>query len=466
MDFLFLESNFALFLGRFHPLVVHLPIGFLLLAAIFHFGSRRPSFEPLQQAVGPTLFLGALSAILSAIFGLALADEGGYEGASLSWHKWLGLGVTLVSVITWLAYTERIKAIAKAKHLLLGAVVLLLTFTGHQGGNLTHGEGYLLQYAPGFVKSLFGQNGNQMDQRLAADLEPDSLLIYDHVIQPVLEKKCYSCHNDKKQNGGLDMTTKETLLKGGDHDEVLMAGNALESELFHRVTLDPASKKFMPPKGAVLTFDEIRILEWWLNSGMSFDTYLSELSVPNDIKVILLRSFDVDAVKKPYVEKIKVPPLESIIADELQGMGFDLIPLAENNNLLEISVVDSLTMVEIEALLKAKQQITWLNFGESGIQDDMLIHLAKLPNLTRLRLEKNDISDAGVAHLATLPHLESLNLYGTSVTDQCLETLEQMPALKRVFLWQTAVTPEAVDALKNQREDLEIDLGFQFVKLD
>lgn len=466
MGFFFLESNFGLFIGRFHPLVVHLPIGFLLLAAIFHFASRRTTFESLRQAVGPAIFLGALSATLSVIFGLALANQGGYDDQALFWHKWLGIGVALISIATWLVYSDRMKALIKGKSILIGSLVLLLVLTGHLGGNLTHGEDYLLQYAPGFLKSILGQNDNPDKQKLAAGLPIDSLLVYHHLIQPVMEKKCLTCHNDKKQNGGLEISTVETLIAGGDHGEVLLAGNAMESELFHRVTLNPESKKFMPPKGSVMTFDEIKIMEWWINSGMSFETYLSEMEIPEDIKVILLRTFGVDAVKKSYVEKIQVTPVEEMIAEELKAMGFELSPLAENNHLLEVSVNDSVTSGEIEALLKAQEQITWLNLGGSDIQDDMLNYIGKLPNLTRLRLEKNTISDTGVAYLTDLKHLESLNLYGTAVTDRCLESIGQLPALKRVFLWQTAVTQEGVEALKSKREDLEVDLGFQFVKLE
>lgn len=467
MSFILLESNFSLFFGRFHPLVVHLPIGFLLLAAIFQVASRRGKYQALQHAVGPSLFLGAISAVLSAIFGLALAGEGGYEGDALNWHKWLGLGVALVSAVAWLAYTDRINALTKVKTPLLGGLIVLLIITGHLGGNLTHGEGYLLQYAPGFVKSVFGQAEKEGLQNDLSEIDLDSLLVFEHLLQPILEKKCLSCHNDKKQNGDLEMTTKETLLEGGDHGEVLLAGNAMESELFHRVTLNPASKKFMPPKGEVMTFDEIKVLEWWLNSGMSFDTPLAEMEISEDIKAVLLRSFGVDAVKKPYVEKVQVPAVDPSVVEELKQLGFEVTPLAENNHLLEVSARDSIAMPEMEALSKTAEQITWLNFGECGVTDEMLVSISQFRNLTRLRLEKNqEVTDQGITNLANLEHLESLNLYGTAVTDQCLETVRQLPSLKRLYLWQTAVTKEAVDALKNEREDLEIDMGFQFVKLE
>ena len=65
------------FLGRFHPVVVHLPIGILLLAVLLHWLSRKPQFNNLQPAVSITLLLGALTAILSCISGWLLGVTAG-----------------------------------------------------------------------------------------------------------------------------------------------------------------------------------------------------------------------------------------------------------------------------------------------------------------------------------------------------------------------------------------------------
>ncbi|MGN6495390.1 MAG: c-type cytochrome domain-containing protein, partial [Agriterribacter sp.] len=68
------------FLGRFHPVLVHLPIGILLLGVLMHWLSRKEQFQNLRPAIGITLLLGALGAILSCISGWLLAEGGEYEG--------------------------------------------------------------------------------------------------------------------------------------------------------------------------------------------------------------------------------------------------------------------------------------------------------------------------------------------------------------------------------------------------
>lgn len=63
-------SDWAMFFGHFHPVVVHLPIGILMIAAILEYLSRRKGLEALQPAIIPILLWGTAFAIISCIFGL------------------------------------------------------------------------------------------------------------------------------------------------------------------------------------------------------------------------------------------------------------------------------------------------------------------------------------------------------------------------------------------------------------
>jgi uncharacterized membrane protein len=67
------------FFGRLHPILLHLPIGFLLLAWLMELASRQKRWTNLQPAVGFALNLGMLSAIVAAASGYWLSREGGYE---------------------------------------------------------------------------------------------------------------------------------------------------------------------------------------------------------------------------------------------------------------------------------------------------------------------------------------------------------------------------------------------------
>ena len=101
--------NFELFLGRFHPLVVHLPIGFLLLSAIMEALSYffKDKFKNLDSAIALSLLSSGFGAILSAIIGLLLASAGGYDDSTLFWHKWLGISLAVLSFLAWAIKTDR-----------------------------------------------------------------------------------------------------------------------------------------------------------------------------------------------------------------------------------------------------------------------------------------------------------------------------------------------------------------------
>ena len=87
------------FLGRLHPLVVHLPIAFLPLAALFYFLGQRDKFAFLLKALPITLLASVFSSIGAVFFGWLLANHGSYHESTLFWHRWLGIGVMVLSMI-------------------------------------------------------------------------------------------------------------------------------------------------------------------------------------------------------------------------------------------------------------------------------------------------------------------------------------------------------------------------------
>jgi uncharacterized membrane protein len=459
-----LQADAALFFGRFHPLVVHLPIGFLLLAGILFTLSYFKNFSFLLRALPIILFLGAVSSVAAAVLGWLLSAEGGYQESTLAWHQWMGISVAVIAIASWLWVSsitlkkirrkdnlprlspETVKqhVISNKKNvgLLMALLFVLISITGHLGGNLTHGDQYLITHAPSFIQSLFTRENNATEQ-LSFPADPDSILLFGHILEPALNKKCASCHNESKMKGGLLLTTREGLLKGGENGEVLENGSPQNSE----------------PKGAPLSYVEIALLNYWISSGMSFELTITDESMPEEIQALIEQGYSLSTKRKPFIEKEKVAPATSEVLESLRVMGYKIQKLAGDNNFLEVVATDSLTLEKVEALLVIKEQITWLDLGKTGLQDSWIRTLEQFTNLTRLTLDNNAITDAGIIHLVNFKHLESLNLHATEMGDKGLKLLATNSSVKRLYLWQTKVTRQTVDSIRKENPLLAIDMG-------
>jgi uncharacterized membrane protein len=442
--------------GRFHPALVHLPIGILIAAAIFHWiAAKRPDWK--GASVVPSLYLlGFLAASVAAFAGWMLAQEGGYQQETIFWHRWLGISLVVVSLVLWRLNRN---ASTVSKPWLSLALVLGLLWVGHLGGKMTHGEDYLVENAPQFVKKLASY---EEGSHYAILDDPDSTQIYTHIIQPILQKKCWTCHSNNLTKGGLNMEDLDAFLKGGKNGKVI-EGNASGSELFKRVTMDPASKKYMPPKGKGLSYGEIKLMEWWLDGGAPTEKSVASVETPPGIQAILLNRHKLDTKPKSYIEKTKIEPVDEQVMLKIMQHGFAIRQIAMNNNFVDVTWkdVDTLSINnEIGVLEEVADQIAWLDLGSSNLMDESLQVIGKMKNLVRLKMEDNPVTDAGIKDLKGLKHLESLNLYKTKITDICASDLAHLVGLKKLFIWQTEFGETGISQLKAAVPGVEVIGGY------
>ncbi len=450
--------DFSTFLGRFHPLFVHLPIGFLILAILLEWYGNAKKIEKKSRLIPYAWFLGAISAFAAALCGWFLGETGLYEEDNLFVHRWLGVALVGVAFAGWWIKKKPENYSSLLQNGINVLLLLMMFVEGHKGGNLTHGDTYLTEYAPEPIQKILGANTGK--DSLPPLGNPDSVVVYRDLILPIFESKCIGCHGSEVQRGGLDMGSVETFLEGGDGGPILASGNSIESELFRRITLPQRNIKFMPPTGDALTYDEIKTVEWWIDQGGSFEDRVSAVEVTENIKPVLLRRYGLDTEPKPWYEMVSIPPLDSLELVALQEHGFTVKSLGAENPLLDVKYSgNSLTQEQLGQLEKAKDHITWLSLAGTNVEDNWLAVVGNFSNLTRLQLEKTSISDKGVAHLSALEHLEALNLYGTNVTDSCLGDLQKLEGLKRVYLWGTRVDPDAAKNMEENNEDLEVVIG-------
>ncbi len=428
-----MTEDLITFIGRFHPVWVHLPIGFLMIGVLLKSYVVLLKKQNLQEAVNFTLFLGAVSALIAALLGFLLSQNGGYEGNLLDIHLAAGWLTVALSGIAWWVNKNEEKYSKKLNYSLLGLLMITLTVTGHFGGSLTHGEDYLTAYAP------FGEKQEESKGRILASVEEAE--VFTDVIQPVLKSKCQSCHRSGKSKGELDMSSYESLLKGGENGPVILAANAEKSELIRRVTLPSDHEDFMPAEGKKpLTEEEIQLITWWIEKGNA------------DPKVLLTES-DAEFIEwaKP---KLTIQGAENMVAIQidtaqiqgLEKMGFRVRVLSHETGALDVVLPEEAANGNASELLKAllqiKDQIFWLTLAGTGIQDSDLSLVSQFSNLQRLRIENNPITDDGIAGLKGLSKLEILNLNGTKISSAALGSLGEIKSLKSLYLWNTAVKPE------------------------
>lgn len=83
---------------------------------------------------------------------------------------------------------------------------------------------------------------------------------FEKEIRPLLVEHCQSCHGEKKQEGGLQLTSRETLLKGGDTGGAVVPGKSDESLLIKAIEYLDEPK--MPPKQKLAQGDIDKLKRW------------------------------------------------------------------------------------------------------------------------------------------------------------------------------------------------------------
>ena len=428
-------------IGHLHPVVVHLPIGFLALAILFELLSYFKKFEQLKIAIPITLLVGFITAVLSCIFGYLLSLGGEYEFSKINNHKIAGITLAVASGLLFISTTTVVKKIFSIPRLIFSSlcvvVLLIMIYTGHQGGSLTHGSDYLS------IKLI--------DEPIRKKpISVAEALLFEEVVQPILIQRCGQCHREGKMKGQFSVQTLETLLKGGKTRAAVVAGSLNKSELFNRITLDPSNEKYMPADGKTpLTKAEIEIIQWWIEKGMATKgKKIAELKVSPEIQskiAVVLGIGNTIAVSETAItENSKINPeipaiSNTALIDSLRNKGINVRLMLHQPVMLDITIPPGMnaSLNTIKPILQSiAKNVIWLNLSDNGLTDNDLDFLSGMTNLEKLRLEKNPITDKIVPQLSGLKHLEAVNLNETNVSEAGIEKLKQVPGIKRVYQWK------------------------------
>ena len=449
--------SFIELLGHFHPLLVHLPIGILFIALILQWMSLKEKYASLRPALPVILLAGSVAAFASCITGYLLSISDDYDQSMVNWHMWMGIAVTLVSLMLYAK--EKYPLFAINKILLSAGLFVLLMITGHLGGSLTHGSDYL-------TKPL-----RQMltpDSASSTVIKPivnvPEAVVYTDIISPILENKCYGCHNTNKQKGGLRMDEINLLMKGGKNGKIIEPGNADASEMIKRLLLPTDNDHHMPPKEKPqLTESQIALLNWWITNNADPNKKVKDLAQTDKIKPLLaaLQTTGMEQKTRTDIPAVSVGKAEEKIIEQLKARNIVVLPVAQNTNYLMVNfVTDSIVdKTDLQLLLQLKPQLIWLKLNHTNITDEALSTVAQFSNLIKLDLSNTFITDKGLVLLNTNTHLQTLNLVGTKVTGNGIAALKNLNQLQWLYLYKTGTGLKDWPLLKAAFPTTNIDTG-------
>ena len=412
------------YLGKLHPVVLHLPIGALIMTFVLLLIAKFKKFD-LDRAIRIGVDFSFIGALIAALLGYFLSLDDDYDFNNLSFHFWSGI-ITLI-----LSFALSVLHRAKGKENIFFACFVLtlisLTITGHKGGVITHGEDYLSPEALYEVRPPAIPN--------------DSILLYEAAVNLILDDKCVSCHNASKSKSGLRFDRYDLMMKGGERGSLFDPQNYKKGSLVKFISLPLEHELHMPPKNKTqLNERELWLLNYWVSSGEYLKSTPVALSSNDTLKNNVLAFLGLDK---------KVAPADREVLASIASLGFRINPNTFHDNLLKLKFLKkNLEGKHMKNLRKIKNQIVELDLSNSNFDDLMSELISDLPNLKNLRLDQTNITDKTL-ELLNNSNLEVLNLCNTEVSYKGLNNLAKIAdAPKTIYAWNTAVSNEDQVRLK------------------
>ena len=417
------HADWQQFLGRFHPMVVHIPIGLLILVPLLELaGTLRPA---LREAAGFVLALAFAGCLIALSLGFLLAHGSGNAGKDVTRHLWGGVVLTIVVLICMLARPQwQAHTSGYSYPALLACMLIVLLWTADHGGSLTHGSNYLTQYMPTGLKRV-----------LALGATPPGDSFYARHVHPVLDANCASCHGEGQTKGGLRMDSYESLMRGGQVGPVIVAGDAAKSVLFQRITLPPGHEHFMPAEGRPpLQPEEIAWIKAWIDQGASPTlTTLAGVTIRDELPEAPIEPVGDYSSLMPEIQKLE------------QGQGAKLKQVSAKPSdgliLFTVDAASTFDDAQLAQFQKFAPYIAEAELGRTAVTDASFDTLKQFTHLRALHLEETRITGAGLPKLASLSHLSYLNLNGTQVTAASAASLSAIKSLRHVYLYNTPAQP-------------------------
>jgi hypothetical protein len=187
--------------------------------------------------------------------------------------------------------------------------------------------------------------------------------LFSRIVRGLLTERCVKCHGGEKTRCGLDLTSREALLKGGDKGPVVAPFKAKESRLYRVVA--HLEEPHMPSKQAKLPDAEITALLQWIDWGAPYDKPLLAKTDPGAKKAMVVTDEDRQfwsfrPIQRPALPAVKnegwcLTPLDRFLLAKMEEKGLAPNPAVEQRKLIRRVYFDLLGLPlkpeEVEAFV-------------------------------------------------------------------------------------------------------------------
>lgn len=474
--------------GRTHPILVHFPIAMVLVAAMIETIRaivRRPT--PARTSIH-MLGIGVIAAAAAIGSGWLNGDYENHasQADTMELHRWIGIGgggVALLAFLFALGASRSTRALMTFRALLLVAAGAI-GFTGHLGGSMVYGEGYML--AP----LKMGKRPTVKEPRPMPTLPPVSdvpanplagpgigtdpapiavsvtNVSFDRDVLPIFVARCVECHGEAKVKGGLRLDSLDHVM--GAESWVLSIEDPTQSDLVIRVRLHEEDDGAMPPKGERLAAAEIAAIEAWIASlatavGASGPVGAEAGEMDGSADVEAERSGEGE-LSGSGVATGGWTPEQAAAIGALRARGARIEPVSAATELLDVNLSLMSPACDgemLEVLKPIMNRVERLNLAGASIGSAELAAIGAGRAIRSIDLDRTGVDDEGAEMLAALPALETVIVTGTGVTDAGAMALAGSDSIERVYAAGSRVTAAGAVAAEEAavREGFSVVLG-------
>ncbi len=441
-------------LGRTHPILVHFPIALVLVAAMIETARamiRRPT--PARTSVN-MLGLGVLAA------GAAIGSgwmNGDYENhasvaETMELHRWIGIGGGAAALV---AYLFGLAASRSRRALMAFRAVLLVSagaigFTGHLGGRMVYGEGYLL--APlSMGRSTPQENGARAEPPSAAGPVSSGTVLsgppvtgavkpqvdvgsvsFERDVLPIFEAMCVECHGESKAKASMRLDSLAHVMRA--EPWVLSADAPAESDLLMRIRMNERDDGAMPPKGERLSALEIATIEAWIGS---LAEGAGELMPREEPAAERLQESDGSGSEIEWTDE------QASAIEGLRARGARIEPVSAESERLDVNLSRLTPRCDATAIAMLQpviERVERLDLSGAAIGDADLEGLSTAGAMRWLSVDRTEIGDGSASVIAALPALGVLVATGTELSDAGLRLIAASGSIERVYAAGSGVT--------------------------